>query len=97
MQQGIKKNVFIDDLTELLMEVVSNHNNIIILGDINIHFNDTEDTDAKVLCDIFEAFNITQHKKFPADNLGHTLDIIAHEIRQNRNFITIPGPHISEY
>ena len=32
-----------------------------------------------------EAFNITQHIKFPTDNLGHTLDIIATEIRQNRN------------
>ena len=34
MQQGITESIFIDDLTGLLTEVVSNHNNIVILGDI---------------------------------------------------------------
>ena len=47
MQQGITNSIFIGDLTELLMEVVSNNNNIIILGDINIHLSEPEDTDAK--------------------------------------------------
>ena len=31
MQQGITESIFIDDLTELLTEVVSNHNNIVII------------------------------------------------------------------
>ena len=35
------QSIFIDDLTELLTEVVSNHINIIILGDINIHLNES--------------------------------------------------------
>ena len=79
------------------MEVVSNHNNIVILEDINIHFSEPEDTDAEALCDIFEAFNITQHIKHPTHNLGHTLDMIATEIRQNRNVTVIPGPYISDH
>ena len=45
-QQGITNSIFIYDLTELLTEIVSNHNNIVILGDINIHLNESEDTDA---------------------------------------------------
>ena len=97
MQQGITNSIFIDDLTELLMEVVSIHNNIIILGEINIHLNEPEDTDAEALCGIFEVFNITQHIKLPTHNLGHTLDMIATEIRQNRNVTTIPGPYISDH
>ena len=57
MQQGITNSTFIDNLTELT-EVVSNHNNTVILGDVNIHLNEPEDTDAEALCDISEAFNI---------------------------------------
>ena len=86
-----------DDLTELLTEVVSNHNNIVILGDINIHLNEPEDTDAEALSNIFEAFNITQHIKFPTHNLGHILDLIATEIRQNRNVTAITGSYISDH
>ena len=80
-QQVITNSIFIDDLTELFEEVVSNHNYLIILGDINIHLNKPEDTDVKVLCDTLQAFNISQHIKFLTHNLGHTLDIIATEIR----------------
>ena len=97
MQQGITNSNFIDDLTELLTKVVSNHNNIIILGDINIHLNEPEDIDAEALCDIFEAFNIMQHINFPTNNLSHTLDMIATEIRQNRNVTAIPGLYISNH
>ena len=52
---------------ELLMEVVSSHNNIIILGDINIHLNEAEDADAKALYDIFESI---QH--YPAHKVPYT-------------------------
>ena len=83
--------------TELLTEVVSNHNKLVILGVINIHLNKLEDTDAKALYDILEAFNITQYIKFPTHNLLHTLDIIATENRQNRNVTTIPRPYISDH
>ena len=81
MQQGFTNSIFIDDLTELLMEVVSSYNNIIILGDIKSHLTEPEDANAKSLCDILEVFNTTQHIKFPRHNLGHTLDITATKIR----------------
>ena len=96
-QQGITNSIFIDNLTELLTEVVSYHTNLIILGNINIHLNELEDTDAKAFCNILEAFNITQHIKFPIHNLGFTLDIVETENRQNRNVTTITGPYISDH
>ena len=64
---------------------------------MNIHLIEPEDIDAKALCDISEAFNITQHIKFRTHNLGHILDIIATENRQNRNVTTIPAPYISDH
>ena len=47
-QQGITNSIFTDDLTGPLTEVVSIYSKLIILGDINIHLNELEDTDAKV-------------------------------------------------
>ena len=61
----ITNSIFIDNLIELLTKVVSNHSNLIIIGNINIHLNELEYTDEKSLCNILEAFNITQHIKFP--------------------------------
>ena len=95
-QPGIANSIFIDDLTELLTEVVSNHSNLIILEDINIHLRELEYTDAKAFCDIHESFNITQHIKFPTNKLNHTIDITVTENRQNKNITTIPGPYISD-
>ena len=68
-----------------------------IIGDIYIYLNEPEDTDTKALCDTLEAFNIMQHIKFPTHNLGHTLDIMGTEIRENRNVSTIPRLYISDH
>ena len=94
-QQGITNKIFTDDLTGLLTEVVFNHNNLIIQGDINIHLNKPEDTDAKAIHDTLEAFKIMQPIKFPIHNLGHTLDTVATDIRKKTE--TIPGPYISDH
>ena len=40
---------FLDQLTDLLSHVVPKHQDILILGDFNIHINDPEDQDAKIL------------------------------------------------
>ena len=61
-----------------------------------IHLSEPEDIDAKALFDTLEAINIAQHIKLPTHNIGHTIDIIATEIRQNRNVSTILGPYISD-
>ena len=42
---------FLDQLTNLLSHVVPKHQDIIILGDLNIHINDPEDQDAQILQD----------------------------------------------
>ena len=42
-----------------------------------MHIEDQEDNDAVVLNYTLEAFNLTQHIKFPMHNLRHILDLIA--------------------
>ena len=52
------------------------HWGIIIMGDFNIHINDSEDWDAQTLQDTLTAFNLKQHINIPTHNLGHTIDLI---------------------
>ena len=40
---------FLDQLTDLLSHVIPKHQDIIIMGDFNIHINDPEDQDAQTL------------------------------------------------
>ena len=67
---------FLDQLTGLLSYVVPKHQDIIILGDFNIHINDSEDQDDQILQNTFNAFNLKQHVNIPIHNLGHTINLI---------------------
>ena len=98
MQQGITNIVFITEFTEFLTEANSKDNNILILGDFNIHTNDLEDTDLCLLLDNISAFNLKQQVDIPMHNLGCTLDIIITENPQEYQVEKIiPGPYISDY
>ena len=79
MQQGITNSVFITEFTEFLTEDTSKHNNILILGDFNIHINDLEDADPCLLFEIISAFNLKQEVDIQMHNLSHTLDIMIME------------------
>ena len=67
-QEGVTNTTFLDELTGLLMEVKARHRNIIILGDFNMHIDNSEDPHAQVLIDMLQAFNLKQHILFPTHN-----------------------------
>ena len=94
-QEGITNTTFLDYLTDLLTEVTAKHRNIIILGGLSLHINNSEDLDAQILIDTLEVFNLKQHILFPTHNQGHILDLIATE--NNTCLVTesVPGPYIS--
>ena len=74
--QPISHINFTDQFTDLLTEEVPKHQDLIIMGGINIPTNDMEDQDAKILLDTIAAFNLKQHLNVLTHNLGHTLDLI---------------------
>ena len=79
-QNGLTNNIFLDEITNLLTEVSSRFNNIILLGDLNIYMEDQVNNDAILLSNTFGAFNLTQNIKFSMHNLRHTLGLIATEL-----------------
>ena len=86
---------FLDQLSDLLSHVIPKHQDIIIMGDFNIHINDLEDQDAQILKDTLNAFNLKQHINIPTHNLGHTIDLII----TSNNYMgpLIPGSYISDH
>ena len=55
--------MFINDITDHLMTLLSTGTNNIILGDFNMHINDINSNDACTFLDTFTALGLTQHVK----------------------------------
>ena len=90
-----KNSNFIDQFTDLLTEELPKHQDLIIMGDINIHMNDKEDHDAQTLLNTLEAFNLKQHVNIPTHNQGHTLDLIITPATYQGSLVV--GPYISDH
>ena len=95
INQQFENRNFIDQFTDLLTEELPKHQDLIIMGHINIHINDNEDQDPQTLLNMLEAFNLKQHVNIPTHNLGHTLDLIIAPATYQGSLIA--GPYISEH
>ena len=92
----ITNAVFIDDITEFLAEALSQHQNIILAGDFNIHINNQYDPEANILMDTMTALGHQQHTNFITHCSGNTLDLIFTEIMMRQKVLNCtPGPFIS--
>ena len=97
-QQGITNSNFITEFTEFLTDATSKHNNILTLGDFNIHIDDLEDADSCLLHDTINAFNLKQQVNIPTHNLGHILDLIITETSDKYEVENIiPGPYLPDH
>ena len=65
---------FLDDFTEFLAVTINTTKNVIICGDFNVHYDDTNNPDVNIYIDICEAMGLIQHCGLPTHRSGHTLD-----------------------
>ena len=52
---------FLEEVGQLIQFLKTNHTNLVLLGDFNIHDQDTENPDSLVYNDIMEALGLQQH------------------------------------
>ena len=71
--------MFIDDVTDHLITLLSTATNNIILGDFNMHINDTNSNDAYTFLDTFTALGLTQHVTTSTHVKGNILDLMFTE------------------
>ena len=89
---------FLDEVSKLTQLLITNYTNVILLGDFNIHAQDTENPDSIIYNDTMEALELKQHIDKPTHRLGNTLDLIYMEsldrVRVIHSFI---GNFISDH
>ena len=91
-------SMFIDQLSDYMMDIISQHPNNILLGDFNIHVNDPEDIDAGLLLDTLSAMGLKQHINVATHNKGNILDLLfTEEIGYTRIERIINGDFISDH
>ena len=78
--------------------MINNYRNVILLGDFNIHTQDTENPDSIIYNNTMEDLGLKQHIDKPTHRLGNTLDLLYTEslnrVRVIHSFI---GNFISDH
>ena len=77
--------MFINDMTELLVNKLPQYPNRIILGDFNIHIEDPTNADAVIFNDTMRALDLKQHISGPTHVKGNTLDLIFTQLSTGFN------------
>ena len=79
--------MFINDITELLVNKLPQYQNSILLGDFNIDIEDLTNGDAIIFNVTMRAFGLEQHISGPTHVKGNTLDLIFTWL--SNSFVTI--------
>ena len=90
--------MFLDEVTDFLATFWVEHNNIIIMGDFNIHVNNTNNPEAQIFLDTMEALGLDNHVNFAMHNRGNTLDLVLTEVLSSLSVVTCrQGPFLSDH
>ena len=71
--------MFLDEITELFTTLIPKYDNIMLLGDFNMHIEDISNTDNIIFSDTMEALGLIKHIKSPTHKQGSILDLIFSE------------------
>ena len=67
---------FINDITDKIMSELSQHENMIIASDLNIHWDDPDSNETLLLKDTMEALGLKQHVNEYMPNANHIIDLL---------------------
>ena len=75
-ETGTVIDLFFEEFSSLLEEVVVCSEELLIIGDFNFHMDDTADRYAAQFGSLLELFNLKQHVAVPTHRSGHILDLV---------------------
>ena len=76
MKHQVTISMFTDDSISFMEETLLDLKNPIILGDFNIHINDTDNADAITFVDSMEVLGLVQRVSKYTHKAGNILDLI---------------------
>ena len=62
-----------------IMEELSQHENMVVAGDLNIHWDDLDSNETLLLRDTIEAIGLKQHVSKFTHNANHIIDLLITE------------------
>ena len=74
-QDDATNNMFLDKIIEILTSLISKYNNLIILGDFNMHIDDITNLENLIFNDTMEALGLSQHVRMPTHEQGNISDL----------------------
>ena len=84
-EHNTTNGMFINDITELLVNKLPQYKNNIIPGDFNIHIEDLTNADAIIFNDTMRAHGLEQHISGPTHVRGNILDLIFTQLSNGFN------------
>ena len=89
---------FLNEFIRKIDDVRTSYSNLIILGDLNIHVNNSDDIDLGQFLDTIEALGLKQHVNFPTHRDNNTLDLILSDATSSlKPIYSKPGPYLSDH
>ena len=85
----ISVGTFLEEVGHFISVHLNDHPNLIPLGDVNIHDEDTEDLDRRNYQDLLDSFDLKQIMDVVTHEDGHTLDHIVIPTVSNMQFTKI--------
>ena len=86
-------STFIDEFPDHISHLLCQTDNLIIVGDINIPWNKTDNIDTICLTEILELYNLKQHVASPTHKQGNTIDWVMN-VKNTEDFLDL---HTNEF
>ena len=89
---------FLDDFTNFVMDLLPEHPNNVLLGDLNLHVSNEDDIDSAIFLDTIKAMGLYKHVSFPTHKSGNTLDLVISKLQSRVTIMTTAlGPYITDH
>ena len=79
VRNGNMVTKFVDEFTPWIVDMITNHSNIILMGDFNIHISNEDDAEAMTFLDTIEALGLEQWVDKPTHRNDSILDLVVLE------------------
>ena len=74
---------FCSEFANYMEPILLSKEQLVIIGDMNIHLDDASDADACNFLDLLESLGLQQHVRGPTHIHGHTLDLVVTRLTEN--------------
>ena len=93
------KSKFLNEFSEYIDERATMSGKLLVLGDFNIHVDDSSARSAQGLKDLVYCFSLMQHVHEPTHNKSHTLDLVISRADENlvSNLSVTPNGYSNHY